>query len=86
MEVAYKNSFLRIFRKLDHTLQTEAKAKIESFKDRRNHKNLRVHPLRGKLSGCYAFSVNARMRIIFAYEDHKKVAVLLSIGDHDVYR
>lgn len=85
MQVAYKNSFLRMFKELDPVLQAEARIKIELFKNPKHHKELHTHPLRGPLRGRFAFSVNFSTRIVFEYVDRKRTAVLLSIGDHDVY-
>ena len=83
--VLYKPSFVRQYKKLEPALKKEVKAKIEQFKDRDNHNQLEVHKLKGKLSGRYSFSVNYKYRIVFTYES-QDTAVLLGIGDHDVYR
>lgn len=84
LKVGYKPSFLRALNALDPTLQEEVIEKIELFKDRKNHPILRVHKLKGRLSGTWSFSVNFKYRIIFQYLD-KKTALLLDIGDHRVY-
>jgi len=84
--VQFKPSFVRALKKLEPLLQDEAIEKIEYFKDPRNHKQLRVHPLKGRLKGRYSFSVNYRYRIVFSYLNREKTGVvLLSIGDHTVY-
>ena len=66
-------------------LQEEIKEKIAVFGDRANHDALKVHKLHGRLAGRWAFSVNYRFRVVFAYEA-KDVAALLTVGDHDVYQ
>ena len=66
-------------------LQKEVKIKIGLFKDRKNHKILEVHKLKGRLSGFYAFSVNYKDRIVFEYAS-KDEAVLLAVGDHEIYK
>ncbi|TSC80762.1 MAG: Plasmid stabilization system [Parcubacteria group bacterium Gr01-1014_29] len=81
----YAPKFLKQLSKLDPALQKEAFAKIELFKDKKNHQSLEVHKLQGRLSGSYAFSVNYKDRIVFDYVS-KSEAVLLAIGDHDVYK
>ena len=64
----------------------EALEKIELFRDSKNHENLKVHKLRGRLKEGYSFSVNYKIRIVFTYIDSKpKEAQLHAIGDHDVY-
>lgn len=85
MEVAYKPSFLRAFKRLPKALQDEAFGEIERFQNPKNHEVLRVHKLKGKLAGLYSFSVNYRYRIIFEWETPSKSAVLLAIGDHALY-
>jgi plasmid maintenance system killer protein len=85
MEVYFKASFIRQYASLEPALQEEVKEKIALFADRRNHRQLRVHKLEGSLAGRYSFSVNYRYRIVFAYLS-KTEAVLLAVGDHDVYK
>lgn len=84
MEIAFASKFLRQMADLEDKLQEEVYEKIGLFKDRRNHKALKVHKLHGRLQGRYSFSVNYRFRIVFEYED-KDTAVLLTVGDHQVY-
>lgn len=85
VEVSYKPSFIRQFKKLPQALQEEALDKIELFKDPENHAYLRVHKLKGWLEADYSFSVNFRYRIVFMWEVRNKSAILLAIGDHAVY-
>lgn len=84
MKIAYEPSFLRMFKKLPKDLQAEAKEKIEIFTKNPKDPSLKMHKLKGKLKGLFAFSINYSYRIIFDIID--KEAVLLEIGDHDVYR
>ncbi|MBI3019884.1 MAG: type II toxin-antitoxin system mRNA interferase toxin, RelE/StbE family [Parcubacteria group bacterium] len=84
MKVLFKPTFVRQFDKLEVALQEEIEEKIELFKDRENHKLLKVHKLHGRLVKWYSFSVNYKMRIIFSYLSEQEV-VLLAIGDHKVY-
>ncbi len=83
MEIGYKPSFVRDFKKLPTDLQEEAFDKIELFKDVANHKKLKVHKLKGKLSEYHSFSVSYSHRIVFSFESKNEV-VFLAIGDHDV--
>lgn len=84
-EVHFKPTFIKQFKKLESALQEEAFEKIELFRDAKNHKQLKVHKLNGVLSGRYSFSVNYKTRIVFTYLS-KIEAVLLSIGDYEVYK
>lgn len=85
MEILYKPTFIRQFGKLEKMLQEEVLEKIEMFKIVSHHKQLKVNKLKGELNKFYSFSVNYSYRIVFAYESKTKV-VLLSVGDHSVYR
>lgn len=85
MEIAYKPSFLRQFKKLPKQLQEEAHEKIDLFRAPKNHALLKVHRLKGPLAGRMSFSVNYRYRILFVWEVPDKSAILLAIGDHSVY-
>ncbi|HBB56576.1 TPA: type II toxin-antitoxin system mRNA interferase toxin, RelE/StbE family [Patescibacteria group bacterium] len=84
MKISFLPSFTKKFKKLEKSLQEEALEKIEFFKDPKNHKQLKVHKLHGELAGRYSFSVNYKFRIVFVYLS-KSEAVLLAIGDHEIY-
>jgi mRNA-degrading endonuclease YafQ of YafQ-DinJ toxin-antitoxin module len=86
MEIAYTAAFIRQLGALPVTLWTDVIEKIELFKDSKNHKQLKVHKLSGRLKGRYSFSVSYKLRIVFVYLDTKpKGALLHTFGDHDVY-
>lgn len=85
MKVSFLPVFVKKFNKLETALREEALEKIELFKDAKNHKQLKVHKLNGVLSGRHSFSVNYKTRIVFSYLS-KTEAVLLSVGDHEVYK
>ena len=76
---------MRKFRKLEKDLQEEAIEKINLFKDKNNHKLLKVHKLHGKFSSQFGFSVNYKFRIAFRYISKNKV-LFLDIDDHDIYK
>lgn len=84
MEIAFAPQFKRMFKKLEEDLQQEALAKIELLREPRNNESLKVHKLKGPLKGCWSFSVNYRVRIIFTYTEPSEI-VLMAIGDHDIY-
>lgn len=83
--ISYTPSFIKQYNSLEKDLQDEVVDKIELFKKIKNHKQLKVHKLKGKLNGRYSFSVNYNTRIVFNYVS-KKEAVFLVIGDHDIYK
>ena len=83
--VRYKSSFVRQYKKLSSDLRQEMREKIDLFKQDPRNVMLKVHKLGGKLRGSLAFFVNYRYRIVFEWEE-KDVAVLLDVGDHDIYK
>ena len=85
MHVSLSPQFRRQFRKLEQLLQEEILEKIELFKKPVNHQQLKVHKLHGRLKDRYGFSVNYKFRIVFIYLS-KNEAVLLAVGDHEVYK
>lgn len=85
MEIKYKPTFLRSFKRLPLELQTEAREKILLFQDEENHQKLRVHKLKGRLEDFYSFSVSYSHRIVFVKES-KNTVVFLEVGDHGVYK
>jgi mRNA-degrading endonuclease YafQ of YafQ-DinJ toxin-antitoxin module len=84
-EIHYKPSFIRLFKKLDPQLQEEVEITIEKLKDSRNHQSLRVHKLSGRLRQFHSCSINYRERIFFEFQDNR-IIVLLTVGNHDIYR
>lgn len=85
IKVYFTPSFVRQLRSMSEDIREEAFEKIDLFKNRRNHNILKVHKLKGRLAGRFSFSVNYRIRIVFRFISDSE-AVLLAIGDHDVYR
>ena len=84
--VKYTAKFLRLFKKLDRLLQDRVAERIQLFRDESNHKNLKVHKLKGVLCDSYSFSVTQKHRIVFEYGESKQEVILLVVGDHDVYQ
>lgn len=86
IEVSYAQEFIRAYGKLDPLLKKDVKERISLFRDRENHKTLRVHKLHGTFSHLWSFSVNYKFRIVFQYIGKKKKTVILHmIGDHSIY-
>jgi len=84
MTILFKPTFVRQFKNLEPRLQEEVIEKIELFKNLKNHKQLKVHKLTGRLYGRYSFSVNYKIRIVFSYLSKNSI-VLLVIGSHSIY-
>ncbi|SMP06736.1 mRNA-degrading endonuclease (mRNA interferase) YafQ, toxin component of the YafQ-DinJ toxin-antitoxin module [Desulfurobacterium pacificum] len=50
-----------------------------------NHPSLRLHKLKGKLSGKYSVSITMSYRIILTFAVTEKGIVLIDIGSHEIY-
>lgn len=85
IQISFKPTFVKQMNKLEKALVEEVFEKIELFKNKENHKTLKVHKLHGKLAGYFSFSLNYKFRIVFLYESGNHV-VFLDIGDHDLYK
>jgi mRNA-degrading endonuclease YafQ of YafQ-DinJ toxin-antitoxin module len=84
--IAYKPSFIKVYKKLHTQEKEEIKERIEALRDPLHHQKLKVHKLSGKLSGFYSFSVSFSERILFQYGDSGKEIILIEFGDHSLYR
>ncbi len=84
LRIGYKPVFVRSFKKLPAALQEYTKERIAMFSADPQHPSLRVHKLKGRFRGTWSFSIDYKHRVIFVYEN-KHTALLLDIGDHDVY-
>lgn len=82
--VLYHPNFKAAFRSLSPAIQEKALAKEALFREDVFHPLLRTHKLKGRLTGFYAFSVDAKYRILFQL--FRKSAILLDVDDHDLYR
>jgi mRNA-degrading endonuclease YafQ of YafQ-DinJ toxin-antitoxin module len=85
MEVTFSPGFLNSLHGFLPALQEEVLEKVEKFSNPKNHQILKVHKLKGRLRGCFSFSVNYHIKIVFEYVGKPKRAYLLAVGDHDVY-
>ena len=81
----YAPSFLRQLKKLPLDLQRETIEKVHLFKDKKNHRQLEVHKLKGKLKEEWSFSVNYSHRVVFKWLPNNS-AGLLAVDDHDIYK
>ena len=84
-EISYKATFIRRFNKLDKELQEEVIKALDLLSDKKNHKQLRVHKLTGKLKNLYSCSVNFSYRVVFLM-NRKGEITIMDVGDHDVYK
>lgn len=85
MQITYKPTFVKSFKKLEASLQEETFDKIKLFRNESNHQQLKVHKLKGRLKDYYSFSINYKYRIVFSYSRPDE-ADFKDIGSHDIYK
>ena len=85
LEVLFLPKFIKQYNSLEKNIANEVLEKIGLFRNPIYHSQLKVHKLKGKFSNCHSFSVNYKFRIIFQYLSKKEV-VLLTVGDHGIYK
>ena len=84
MEIFYTSRFKREAKKLPRRFRPMVEERIVWFQQDPVDPRLHTHKLSGALRGFLAFSINAKVRVIFEF-DGKQKAVFHSIGDHSIY-
>lgn len=84
-EIYYGRSFEKQFRTIPEYIQKRAIITESLFKENPLHPSLRLHQLKGKLSGLWSLSINLNYRIIFKRKDDG-VILFISIGKYDLYK
>lgn len=84
------NSFkrqLKKFLKQRRDLRMEVERVLNYLESDPFDPQLKIHPLEGQLSGCWAVTVTYSYRIVLAVDIAAREVTLLDIGSHDeVYR
>lgn len=84
MEIRYRPRFEREFWKLPKPIKSLAEKREKIFRVDPFDPRLKTHKLHGPLAEFFAFSINRKYRIIFAFAD-KNIVEFYSIGDHNIY-
>lgn len=85
MRITYSPTFLRHYHKLELALQECAEAKENIFQQNPFDSRLKTHKLHGRLNNLWAFSVTAKIRIVFEFEE-KQTVIFHAVGTHDIYK
>ena len=83
MHVIHTKPFKKQFKRLDHYKQDRVRQALRLFQENPDHMRLRIHKLQGNMSETYSMSADHDLRIIFAYEGKRLVAILLAVGKHE---
>lgn len=84
MQIFYSPEFSRRYKRLSDDLRALAKEKEKIFKEDPFDPTLKTHKLHGEHSGCWAFWINYKYRIIFEFYKKDEVR-FYAIGDHSIY-
>ncbi|MBI2453494.1 type II toxin-antitoxin system mRNA interferase toxin, RelE/StbE family [Candidatus Peregrinibacteria bacterium] len=86
MRIIFTEGFKKKYKRLQPKIQKQFEKRLELFIKNQNHPLLKVHPLKGNLVGCRAFSVTGDFRVIYRLLDQNN-AKLIDIGTHcQVYK
>ncbi|HNZ27386.1 MAG TPA: type II toxin-antitoxin system mRNA interferase toxin, RelE/StbE family [Spirochaetota bacterium] len=82
----FKKRYKKWFQK-NQNLANIFEMRVTEFSTNPFNPVLKTHSLSGRLSGCWAFRINYKFRIIFRFLDENKTKVqLIDIGSHgEVY-
>ena len=83
--IHYTPHFLRSLQKLSPSVQKLAQEKEEWFRHNPFDPRLHTHPLKGKLAGAWAYSVNYEYRVLFRFLKSNE-DIYYDIDNHDIYR
>lgn len=85
MNVEYSPKFLRMYKKLPGDVKNSAEEKIKIFRKNPLDARLKTHKLGGPLRNYWAFWIDHKYRILFAFWD-SKTARFHTVGDHSIYQ
>jgi len=83
MEFVFTARFVKTLKKLPNLIVNDVHYVIEEFKDKDNHKRLKLHKLQGVMKKYHAFSANYHYRIIIKIEVEE--ITFIDVGDHSIY-
>ncbi|MBD3328344.1 type II toxin-antitoxin system mRNA interferase toxin, RelE/StbE family [Candidatus Peregrinibacteria bacterium] len=84
VQIKRSKTFLKQIVKLSKQDQKITAKKVDLLICNPGHPSLRIHSLKGNLSGCWSISINRSLRIIFTLSN-EGVAIFHSIGTHAIY-
>lgn len=82
--ILYTTDFVKQLKRLPVSIQKVAVKKEILLKQNPLHPSLRLHGLKGKLSGLFSISLTLNYRIIFKRKDGGEI-IFITIGKHDIY-
>ncbi len=84
-DIKFTKRFIKDLSGLSETDRDLVAKKESIFRSNPLHPSLRLHRLKGNLSGVWSISVTNKIRIIFKRKDGG-VILFYSVGKHDIYK
>ena len=84
MKILYRPRFAKEYKKLPAKVKILAEKREKIFRGDPFDPRLKIHKLKGPLTGFWSFSIDQKYRIIFDFVEADTVR-FYSVGDHDVY-
>ncbi len=84
MRISTKPRFRREAKKLPDSIKEILGERILIFQENAHDNRLHAHKLKGSLVKFWAFSLNAKFRLMFEFVSDNEV-ILRSVGDHSIY-
>lgn len=85
VQIYYAPEFQRDYRKLPESVRVVVKERGALFQENPFHPLLKTHKLSSSSKRLWAFSIDARVRVLFEFLGDGEVQ-LLRVGDHSLYR
>ena len=82
MQVLYRKSFLKQYKKLSPKIQQKFKERLRLFLENQTHPLLHVHQLIGELSVLSSLNVTGDYRALFVLDEHIPSVTFFYIGTH----
>ncbi len=84
MKIYYHPRFVNSYQKLSLPIKNKAETKERIFRKNPFDQRLKTHKLHGKIKNLWSFSVNAKYRVVFEFDNSD--VILLDVGDHKIYQ
>lgn len=84
-EIHSNKKFIDQFQSLPKYIQNKAVKSEKLFRDNLLHPSLRLHKLKGKMTGLWSISLDKSYRIIFESLEDGNI-LFISIGRHSIYK
>ena len=79
-------SYWDSYNELSRDIKKQADTKFEFWKEDPFHPSLRLHPMRGRLTGLHSVSISMSYRITLELELREQEIVFVNVGSHgEVY-